>query len=107
MNVDNSIALENVINPKSLERQIKIIEQRLTELQAETSALEKRREACHILLGLPLAPMGTNVETAPAAPPKKSTRSKKKEQSEEEANQENAESETEEVSIIRASELHS
>lgn len=108
MNGENSHSLENVINPKSLERQMKIIEQRLTELQSESSALEKRREACQILLGLPLAPMGASVDTAaPVAPNKKSSRPKKKERTEAEAELENAESELpEEISIIRASELH-
>lgn len=99
--------LENVINPKSLERQIKIIEQRLLELQTETSALEKRREACHILLGQPLAPIGAGtVEAATATPPKKPARPKKKETSEPVVEVENTDVEPpEERSIIRASEL--
>lgn len=106
MNGENSISLENVINPKSLERQIKIIEQRLMELQSETNALEQRRQACHILLGQPLAPIGASVETAPVAPTKKSSRPKKKELSEPNSEQESTDLDApEERSVIRPSEL--
>lgn len=109
MSIENLPPLENVINPKSLERQIKLIEQRLFELQTETNELEKRREACHILLGVPLVPFGSHVAaaSAPVVPAKKSSRPKKKDHNEEEADRENTESElSEEVSVIRASELH-
>ena len=102
MNGENSVVLENVINPKSLERQIKIIEQRLLELQSETNALEKRREACHILLGQPLAPIGAGVEAATAVPPKKLPRPKKKEEQIPDIAPEEM---PEERSIIRPSEL--
>lgn len=106
MSTENLASLENVINPKSLERQIKIIEGRLSELQSETAALEKRREACYILLGHPLPPFGVAVEAA-AAPvtAKKISRGKKKE-STEVTESEVVDSDTpEERSIIRASDL--
>ena len=107
MSTENSIALENVINPKSLERQIKIIESRLSELQNETAALEKKREACYLLLGLPLLPFGATVETAPVPlATKKISRGKKKESTETVADSEVVDSDPpEERSIIRASEL--
>lgn len=106
MNAEQLTSLENVINPKSLERQIRIIEQRLMELQSEANELEKRREACHILLGQPLAPIGI-AESAVVTPPKKSSRTKKKERIDEGVEQENKGDEfSEEVSVIRVSELH-
>lgn len=41
----------NVLNPKALERQLKILETRIGELQTEIGELEKMRSACHTLLG--------------------------------------------------------
>lgn len=75
-------SVENVVNPKSLERQIKLLEQRMRDLQTEIGTLEKRREACHVLLGIPLAPLGALTEGALAAPPAKKTIRHKKKDSE-------------------------
>lgn len=47
----NPTSVEIVISPKSLERQIKLLDDRLLELQTEVSTLEKTREACYVLLG--------------------------------------------------------
>jgi hypothetical protein len=47
----NSTSVEIVISPKSLERQIKLLDDRLLELQIEVASLEKTREACYVLLG--------------------------------------------------------
>lgn len=41
----------NIVSPKSLEKQLKIVESRVQELQAEIHELEKIRTACLILLG--------------------------------------------------------
>lgn len=43
----------NVLNPKSLEKQIKIVDARLSELAVELEELEKIKAACQILLGKP------------------------------------------------------
>ncbi len=47
----NPSSVEIVISPKSLEKQIKLLDDRLLELQTEVSSLEKTREACYVLLG--------------------------------------------------------
>ncbi len=70
--------MELIVNPKSLERQIKMLDERLLELQAEMGALEKKREACHTLLGIPVAPVGVG-ETPILA---KKTSARKKRESE-------------------------
>lgn len=43
----------NVLNPKALEKQIKIVDARLSELSVELEELEKIKAACQILLGKP------------------------------------------------------
>lgn len=67
--------MEIIVSPKSLERQIKMLDERILELQAEVAGLEKKREACHVLLGIPLAPVSAGLDSAPApvkkAPPRK------------------------------------
>ncbi len=75
--------IEIIVSPKSLERQIKILDERILELQSEMNALEKKREACHTLLGIPLAPVGA-VAAVETAPVKKATPRKKREAESEE-----------------------
>lgn len=70
----------NVINPKSLEKQLKLVDSRVQELQAELRELEKVRTACLILLGNP-AEFAEGAEAKPveaAAPksPRKKTEKK-------------------------------
>jgi hypothetical protein len=66
----------NILNSKALERQIKVVEGRIAELQKELQALERVRAACRILLGedteLPTH-VGTaqTASTATPAPAKK------------------------------------
>jgi hypothetical protein len=43
----------NVISPKALEKQLKIVESRMTVLQAEMTELEKIKNACLVLMGTP------------------------------------------------------
>lgn len=50
----------NIVSPKSLEKQLKLVESRMEELRAEIHELEKMRTACLILLG--------NVAEFPAEP---------------------------------------
>lgn len=40
-----------VLNEKQLEKQIKLLEGRISELRAEMDTLERRRQACLVLLG--------------------------------------------------------
>jgi hypothetical protein len=54
--------VEMIVNPKSLEKQIKILDDRILELQSELSDLEKKKEACHILLGVPVTAVGASPE---------------------------------------------
>lgn len=67
MNID-------IISTKALERQIKVLEEKILDLQSEVSALEKKREACHILLGVPLKPISESIEAAASAPKKPTKR---------------------------------
>jgi hypothetical protein len=67
--------IELVVNPKSLERQIKLLDERLVELREEMEALEKKREACCTLLGIASGPAVASAE--PPAPKKGSPRKKK------------------------------
>lgn len=46
------MTVPNVLNEKQLEKQVKLLETRLEELRAEISTLEKRKEACLLLLGI-------------------------------------------------------
>ena len=63
----------NIMNPKQLEKQVKILESRIAELQSEIDGLEKMRVACQILLGtaaeLP-APKAAAPAPVEAKPPK-------------------------------------
>ena len=86
----NSIPL-NLVSPKSLEKQLKVVESRIGELEAEITELEKIKAACLVLLGT--APQADAVETAAPATGKLK---KKKTDAEEEA---------EEHDVINASEL--
>jgi hypothetical protein len=70
--------VEIIVSPKSLERQIKLLDERLLELQSEVAELEKKREACHVLLGIPVAPVSATMETL-SAPVKKAPPRKKRE----------------------------
>jgi hypothetical protein len=69
--------VEIIVSPKSLERQIKMLDERILELQAEVAGLEKKREACHVLLGIPLAPVTAALEVAPVSVKKTSPRKKR------------------------------
>lgn len=64
----------DILSPKSLERQIKVLEEKIRELNAEVAVLERKREACHILLGVPVAPLAAEAEVVVA--PKKSGKRK-------------------------------
>lgn len=61
----------NVLNAKQLEKQVKVLDGRLTELQGEIRELEKMRTACLILLGSPVdfAPPPAPAEAARSASP--------------------------------------
>lgn len=61
-----------VLNEKQLEKQIKLLEGRIGELRAEMDTLERRRQACLVLLGQETAqaPVAT---AAPADDSKKPT----------------------------------
>lgn len=41
----------NLISTKSLEKQLKVVEARISELQAEITELEKIKSACLVLMG--------------------------------------------------------
>lgn len=47
----NNPNITNVLNPKSLEKQIKIYDTRLQVLQAEVEELTRLKSACSLLLG--------------------------------------------------------
>ena len=71
----------NIVNSKSLEKQLKVVETRINELQTEIRDLEKIKTACQVLLGAPAefpVPVteGTQVEAASAKPPKKKSEKK-------------------------------
>jgi hypothetical protein len=72
----NTEALLNIISSKSLEKQLKVVESRMSTLQAEMAELEKIKNACLVLMG----PQGLTPveENAP-------TKTKKKKASDEEA----------------------
>jgi len=60
-----SIQNFNIVSAKSLEKQLKVVEGRIQELQAEVQDLEKIRSACLVLLGTSTE---TTIETSePAA----------------------------------------
>lgn len=45
-----NFSIPNVLNPKTLEKQLKLVEGRLTDLQAEIEALTRVKEACQLLM---------------------------------------------------------
>ncbi len=65
----------NLINPKSLEKQLKAVEGRMQTLQAEIAELQKIKEACLVLLGT-AAPQPEPVEVV-AAPTSGKAKKKK------------------------------
>ena len=70
-----SIQNFNIVSSKSLEKQLKVVEVRIQELQAEIHDLEKIRSACHTLLG---TSSDLSPETAEAAQEFPPTPAKKK-----------------------------
>lgn len=72
----NNEVLLNIISSKSLEKQLKVVESRMSTLQAEMAELEKIKNACLVLMG----PQGL-VPAEESAPSK----TKKKKSSDEEA----------------------
>jgi hypothetical protein len=60
--------ITNVLNPKALEKQIKIYDTRLQTLMEEVDELQRMRAACSLLLGAP----------AEAAPESEAARNSKK-----------------------------
>lgn len=73
----NNPNITNVLNPKSLEKQMKIYDSRLQILQAEVEELSRLRAACQLLLGS--AP-GAEAAAVPAeATDAKGPKGKKKE----------------------------
>lgn len=74
----------NIISPKALDKQLKIVESRIQVLQSEISDLEKVKNACLILLGsTPEAPEG--VEAASSAAPVKNKKKRSENTDEETA----------------------
>ena len=67
--------INNVLNPKQLEKQIKVIESRMLELQRELDELNRMRDACHTLLGT------TPQQTAGESEQSKRGRTKREEES--------------------------
>jgi|GEM_PF-4991252 len=65
----NNDILLNIISSKSLEKQLKVVEGRMSTLQAEMAELEKIKNACLVLMG----PQGSAPleETTPAKNKKK------------------------------------
>ena len=47
----NNEVLLNIISSKSLEKQLKVVEGRMSTLQAEMAELEKIKNACLVLMG--------------------------------------------------------
>jgi len=68
----------NIVSSKSLEKQLKVVETRIQELQSEIEDLEKIRSACHTLLGTsndaPAEASESAQELAPASPKKKAAK---------------------------------
>ena len=92
----------DIISSKSLERQIKVLEDKIGELQDEAMALERKREACHILLGIPIAPISTTPEAAVTTAKKNKKKSPAQERTDEEAAFESSSSDHD---VIGASDL--
>src|SRR5690554_6726159 len=67
----------NVLNPKQLERQIKVLDGRITELRRKLDRLEKRKAACQLLLGVEGEEL-TGVESAAAEAPRSRPRAESK-----------------------------
>lgn len=83
----------NVISPKALEKQLKLVEGRIAVLQSEMAELEKIKNACLVL-------MGTAATVAPAESAEAAavTKNRKKKSTEEEDGEE-------EVDVISPSEV--
>ncbi len=92
----------DIISSKSLERQIKVLEDNILGLQEEMLRLERKREACHILLGIPVAPISTAPEAAVATVKKPKKKNPAHEKNE---NEENFETTPVDHDVIGASDL--
>jgi hypothetical protein len=66
----------NILNPKALERQLKVLDTHINELQGQIDELQKMRSACLILLGA--APQPQEVTAPQAASETKETSDKPK-----------------------------
>lgn len=69
----------NILNPKALERQLKVVEAKIAELQAEMEGLEKIRNACLVLMGTVEMPAATAPNETKVAEPKVEIQDKIKE----------------------------
>ncbi len=65
----NNEVLLNIISTKSLEKQLKVVESRMSTLQAEMAELEKIKNACLVLMGPQV--LSPEEESAPAKNKKK------------------------------------
>lgn len=83
----------NVISPKALEKQLKLVEGRIAVLQSEMTELDRIKNACLVLMGT--AVTATPVESAEAAA---ITKNRKKKSTEDEEGEE-------EVDVISPSEV--
>lgn len=59
-----NLSIPNVLNAKALEKQLKLVETRLQELQVEMDTLHRIKDACQLLLG---NEGGTKVESTEAS----------------------------------------
>jgi hypothetical protein len=74
----------NIISPKALDKQLKVVESRIQVLQAEITELEKVKNACLVLLGSPDPSQVESAEAAWSSPPGKPGKKKRSESAPEE-----------------------
>ena len=74
----------NIVSPKSLEKQLKVVETRIGALEAEIADLQKIKDACLVLLGT--VPQAEPVEEIEAAAPAPKSKKKKNEPDDADAN---------------------
>ncbi len=89
----------NIISPKSLEKQLKLVEGRMGALEAEIADLQKIKEACLVLLGS--APQTEPVEIEASAPaPKSKKKTPKSEEQETASSSDSPDDESEENAAV-------